>query len=515
VRDEALVPAADEALPTALLPYQQELIGLLDTHEVVVCEKSRRIGMTWAFGSAAVLRAGAARAAGGMDVLYVGTKREMAREFVDVCGMWARAFAIAADAAEEVLWSDGEDRDIQAFRVQFGSGFKIVALSNRPRSMRGYQGFVVLDEAAFHDDLAELLKAALAMLMWGGRVLVISTHNGADNPFAELVGDIRADKRPYGLLRVTFDDALEQGLYRRICLVRGTPWSPAAELAWRDRIVALYADGADEELFCVPRRSGGAWLSRALIEDRMTLDAPVLRWAAPDGFEQRSDAERQAVLLDWLEDAVGPCLLGLDRAEAHCAGLDFGRSGDLTVLAVPAIGVDLIRRVRLVVELRNTPFRQQEQAVFFVLDRLPRLLAGAFDARGNGQFLAEVAAQRYGFGRIEQVMLAERWYMDHMPPLKAALEDATLLLPRDALLLDDLRAVQVIDGVPRLPKGATQRGEQRRHGDGAIAIALGYAASRKDVAPIEFEAAGRRVAAGIGDAFLGGHTASDGFVGFV
>ena len=37
----------------------------------------------------------------------------------------------------------------------------------------------MIDEAAFHDDLPELLKAALAFTMWGGVVRVISTHNGA------------------------------------------------------------------------------------------------------------------------------------------------------------------------------------------------------------------------------------------------------------------------------------------------------------------------------------------------
>ncbi len=28
--------------------------------------------------------------------------------------------------------------------------------------------------------------------MWGGRLIVVSTHNGADNPFAKLCDDIKA-----------------------------------------------------------------------------------------------------------------------------------------------------------------------------------------------------------------------------------------------------------------------------------------------------------------------------------
>jgi len=73
------------------------------------------------------------------------------------------------------------------FGAQDQAATGIVALSSRPSNLRGKQGNIVIDEAAFHDNLPALLKAALAIMMWGGRIRVISTHNGADNPFADLV----------------------------------------------------------------------------------------------------------------------------------------------------------------------------------------------------------------------------------------------------------------------------------------------------------------------------------------
>jgi phage FluMu gp28-like protein len=42
--------------------------------------------------------------------------------------------------------------------------------------------------------------------------------------------------------------------------------------------------------------------------------------------------------------------------------------------------------------MRNVPFDQQRQVLFYVVDHLPNFMAGANDARGNGQWLAEVAA---------------------------------------------------------------------------------------------------------------------------
>ncbi|MDT9694128.1 hypothetical protein Q5762_38525, partial [Streptomyces sp. P9(2023)] len=89
--------------------------------------------------------------------------------------------------------------------------FEILALSSAPRSLRGKQGVVIIDEAAFVESLPELLKAALAFLMWGGQVVVCSTHDGADNPFNELIRDMLGGKLPYAHMRIDFDQALADG----------------------------------------------------------------------------------------------------------------------------------------------------------------------------------------------------------------------------------------------------------------------------------------------------------------
>jgi phage FluMu gp28-like protein len=184
-----------------------------------------------------VLIAGLAANAGGDDVWYIGYNQDMAREFIETCGDWARQFGQACEAVEEVLVED-EDKDILAFRIRFASGHKITALSSRPSNLRGKQGVVVIDEAAFHHDLKELLKAAFALLIWGGRVRVISTHDGVENAFNELCEDIRAGRRKkYSLHRITLDDALQDGLYQRICLTKGDTWAAAAEVAWREDLV--------------------------------------------------------------------------------------------------------------------------------------------------------------------------------------------------------------------------------------------------------------------------------------
>lgn len=136
------------------------------------------------------------------------------------------------------------------------------------------------------------MTAALALLMWGGKVLIISTHKGDSNPFNILVNDIRAGRKPYQLLRTTFDDALRQGLYRKICAKTGVEWSEAAQYAWRDEIMAFYGSGADEELFCIPSPSTGAYIPLPLIEARASIDIPIIRWEQTAEFSLWPEEQR-------------------------------------------------------------------------------------------------------------------------------------------------------------------------------------------------------------------------------
>ncbi len=153
--------------PPVLLPYQQRWVA--DTSPLKVIEKSRRTGITWAEASDNVLTAASSAPAGGMNVYYIAYNQDMTVEYIQACAMWARAFNYAASEIEEGFWEeDDDDKHIRTYTIKFpDSGFRIVALSSRPSNLRGRQGIIVIDEAAFHEQLDELLKAALAMLIWG------------------------------------------------------------------------------------------------------------------------------------------------------------------------------------------------------------------------------------------------------------------------------------------------------------------------------------------------------------
>ena len=479
-----------------LLPYQQRWIS--DRRPFKISEKARRTGLTWAEAADDVLAAASARDAGGQNVYYIAYNQDMTLEYILACAQWARAFDYAAGAIEKSIWPDPDerDRDILTYSIHFPSGFRIVALSSRPTNLRGKQGIVVIDEAAFHDKLDELLKAALALLIWGGSVRVISTHNGAENAFNQLVNDARASRLgEVGLHRIEFRPAVAEGLYRRVCARLGTPWSPEAEARFIEQTYQRYRANAAEELDVIPSSGEGAFLSTVLIEARMS-DAPVLRWSCANDFAARPEHWRQRDCQDWIDAYLKPCIGRLNSRLTHYYGMDFGRSVHLSAIAPLALEPDLKRRCPFLIELRNVPFRQQQQILHYLVDRLPRFVKGAHDARGNGQQLAEEAWQKYGASRVEPVMLTEEWYRTNMPGFQAAFQDGAILVPRDSDVREDLRAIKLVRGVARIPDGFEGKGAdgKPRHADTAIALALAHYASYQPVEVYDYRPVPRRPA---------------------
>lgn len=474
-----------------LLGYQQRLVASCAANAVTVAEKSRRTGATWGAASYAVLLSASAKADGGMDTLYMGTSHDMAKEFIDAAAMWARALDKAVMTIGEIIFNDGSEKGVQALKIDFASGYSIVALSSKPRSLRGRQGFAILDEAAFVDSLGELLKAALAFLIWGGKVLIISTHNGAENPFNQLVTDIRAGRRKYGLVRFDLDEALQDGLFERICLVLGETWTPEAEAEWRQKLIDDYGEAGEEELYCIPSQGSGVWLPAPLIEVRMH-EAPVLRLSFPPAFALMPDQHRQSEVQRWIEQELDPVMRAtLDENLMTGFGMDVGRHRDLSVLCPMQITRLMKRVVPFMIELSRVPFQQQEQIRDHLVRGLPRFIGGRTDAGGIGASLAESGVQRFG-QVMQEVKFTTEWYRVEMPPLKAAFEDAAILIPRDAEIAADLRAFKTIKGVARLPDLRVKAAAGgTRHGDAGIAIALAYSATRQPFQEYAYESAAK------------------------
>lgn len=450
-----------------LLPYQENWAK--DTSKVKVWEKSRRIGASYGEALLSVIEASKKREAGGQNTYYLSYNKEMTQGFIRDCAYWAKVLNNACSAIEELV---DEYKAITVYRIRFTSGFEIWGMPSEPRSLRSKQGRVIIDEAAFVENLNELLKAAIALLMWGGSVSIISTHNGEDNAFNELIKEIYSGRKEYSLHRTTLDDALNDGLYKKICTQLKQDWTKEKENQWREELIAQYGEGADEELFCIPNKSNGTFLTSSLIENCMHDTIPVISWVSPtQDFVDWEEEKSKYYIQNWLDSNVKPILSILPQ-RSHFIGEDFGRSGDLTIiwLAYEKANCDL--ETAFVLELRNCPHRTQEQIFCFLADNIPLFSGASLDARGNGSALAEFARQRYGTEHIAEVMITEKWYREIMPKLKARLEDKSITIPKNADIKNDLRSLKMIKGVAKIQDIRTKDATGKRHGDSAIALGM-------------------------------------------
>ncbi|HDS1106200.1 TPA: hypothetical protein QDZ64_001810 [Stenotrophomonas maltophilia] len=508
-----------------LMAHQSEWIRMQEGLDIAVCEKGRRTGITFAQALTDTITAASSKEAGGDNVWYMADTKEKGLEFIGYVAKFAPIIARGqASRVEQHIFQDqapdGTSRQIQAFRVRFASGFRVTALSSRPENIHGLQGVVDLDEAALHKDVAKVLESATALLIWGGRIRVWSTHRGKKNPFNQLVQDIRAGR--YGakakVIRISFDDAVANGLYERACAMRGKIATPDGKREWYNAIRSAYGPrkaAMREELDVIPRDGEGSaipsvWLDRAMAETR-----PVLRIVFDDDFPKRPEKEREVWCASWIATQLIPALRTAAKGFTGrwAVGMDFARHRHFSVIMPARIEQDLRRIVPFLIELANAPTRQQEQILWALLDFLKTEATGrwtfAGDATGPGQTLMEYTGDRYGRaeldkeagrykgGPIHEVTLSRPWYGEWMPKYISLFEDGFISLPRDASLEDDHRAVEYVDGIPMVPKlerKDLQDPELVRHGDGAIAGALTQFAALNHVTrvPIEFQSTGAR-----------------------
>ncbi|WP_140921071.1 hypothetical protein [Limnobaculum xujianqingii] len=497
--------------PTAegvLMAHQIEVLKIKTS--ILAIPKGRRTGITFAFGFEAVLTAASQKAIGGMDVFYIGDTKEKGLEFIGYCAKFSRVIAEQQSASvssiEEFLFEDqdenGKTRHITAYRIRYSSGYQVVALSSRPANIRGLQGLVIIDEAAFHQDVQGVLDAATALLIWGGRIIVISSHKGKSNPFNQFVNDI--ENGLYGpdasVYRVTFDDAVANGLFERVCFMKGEAPTVESKKAWYTRIRNAYGPrkaAMREELDAIPRDGNGVCIPGVWIENAMppSPDRVVLRLILDDDFAKKPNEERKSFVADWIARYLEPVIEKLDKNLRYAFGEDFARHRDFSSVLLMAVLPNLYRDVPLIIEMHKVPTRQQEQILWHLLHAIQRF-SGGMDATGPGQTLAEYTADEFGHDRIAQVNLSRSWYGTWMPKMIQGFEDGIITLPADDNVKQDIHSIEEIDGIPMLSsvrKEDLKEPELYRHGDTAIALVLAwYASIEMNKGPVKAHSRGKR-----------------------
>jgi len=359
-----------------LCPYQVN--WLRDTMPLAVCEKSRRIGWTWAQALGAVLD----RIEGKSNYYHTSADMTASIEFIEDCENWSQMCNAVGKITEgkEVIDED----EINTLTMTFANGRKIVAGSSNPKFFRSKGGAVGFDEFDFHRAQRELFKAGHATAMfWGFPMRIWSSVNGQGTFMAQIVKMIEAGKMKGSIHRVTIEDAVAQGIVERIEMRKKKLKDVPAPDAMRRkewlaelRSTCPDQDTWDQEYLCKRTGDANSLLSYELIHAAVEENLKL--------FETITDLPRDTGI--------------------YFAGYDVGRKHDYSVLWVAELVGDVLW-TRILKVFDRTSFPAQEAAISALManHRVRRI---CIDESGIGAQLAESAIRRFGPGRAEGVSLS-------------------------------------------------------------------------------------------------------------
>lgn len=173
-------------VPFKLFPRQREIIHAYEKNRFNLVTKPRQAGVSTTTAAYMSIKVGFADTENPEAILIIANKQELAFEFLgkikDFLGqlprwVWGSEYYGNAKNESKTIFLTDSKKEI---RLPNGSRVKAVATSKD--ALRGFTPtFLIMDEAAYIDNGAEVFGAALTALGTGGRATLISTPNGMDS----------------------------------------------------------------------------------------------------------------------------------------------------------------------------------------------------------------------------------------------------------------------------------------------------------------------------------------------
>ena len=302
--------------------------------------------------------------------IHLSSGQRQSLELAEKVKLHLDAYRIAAEALEDYFF-EGEERYTQ-LEYRLPNGSRHLFLPANPATARGYSGNLNLDEFAFHRDSKAIWAAVFPIVTRNPefKVRITSTPNGKANQFFELWERGEGWSRH----RTTIYDAVREGLQIDPEELERAIADP---IAWQQEYLLEFVD------------EGSAFIPYDLI---LAAEADTL-----------SD--------EW------------DPDQAYL-GMDIARRRDLTVIWVDEVVGD-VAWARKVIELHNTPFHAQLEALSALL---PRVRRACIDATGMGEMLAEEARRKFGW-KVEPVHFNLETKADLAQGLRLGFEDRKERIP--------------------------------------------------------------------------------------
>ena len=456
-----------------LLAFQKKLANSVARFVIALWSRQTGKGFTTSF----IASRGAMTEPRSKWLIVAPTERQ-SLETLDKCKDWIKAANLSAAESEEEFDALEKGAKVKAKIIELPNGSKIYALPGKPASLRGFTGYLIIDEFAFFEDQKEVWKAVFAVIVNPmasiKRVIITSTPNGQGDMFHKLVDENFLNPNPkrrvkWEVQKVTIHEAAKE-------------WEAAGKLG----------TVIDEKTGKERAKTAEEYVE----EVREAFDTPE---AWPQEFEcEFLDASANLLSFDQITaaESVEATEHGFDPNEPgeFYGGFDFGGISDPSIfwLAKKVVerGADgkTVEKLitRDVMHIKGLDTGEQLDAVRKRIDKCVRVCV---DYTGPGRGFGDIAAnglpgtdftgwgeydpdpKKFLSGKIEKVTFSEQSKRELFTPFRLCFgKVCTFIIPHVDWIRQDFHSMQMLQSgnefkfwAPRMSNG---------HSDGCCAAAL-------------------------------------------
>lgn len=200
-------------VPFKLFPRQKEIISAYEKHRFNIVTKPRQAGVSTTTAAYLSIKVGFADKDNPEAILIIANKQELAfeflakiKDFLSQLPRWVwghEYYGNAKNESKTIFLTDSKKE------IKLPNGSRVKAVATSKDALRGFTPtFLVMDEAAYIDNGAEVFGAALTALGTGGRATLISTPNGMDALYYKTYDQARNKKNNFNIIEMKWYEDL-------------------------------------------------------------------------------------------------------------------------------------------------------------------------------------------------------------------------------------------------------------------------------------------------------------------
>lgn len=200
-------------VPFKLFPRQKEIINAYEKNRFNLVTKPRQAGVSTTTAAYMAIKVGWADEDNPEAVLIIANKQELAfeflakiKDFLSQLPRWVwghEYYGNPKNEGKSIFLTDSKKE------IKLPNGSRVKAVATSKDALRGFTPtFLIMDEAAYIDNGAEVFGAALTALGTGGRATLISTPNGMDPLYYKTYDQARTKKNNFNIIEMKWYEDL-------------------------------------------------------------------------------------------------------------------------------------------------------------------------------------------------------------------------------------------------------------------------------------------------------------------